>query len=204
MKKQRERKKKLILGLTGSLGSGKSTVARIFSPYAELIIDADKLAHQCIGPGKRAHKKIVSLFGKGILCEDKTINRARLGQIVFNDLGKLKKLNSIVHPEVIREIKRQIKSVKEGIVVLDVPLLIEAGLRNLVDKIIVVKISRAQQLKRIKDRTLLSESDILKRIKAQLCLSAKEKLADFVIDNSGTIKETRKQAEAIRRKLWKN
>lgn len=201
MKKQKKLKKKIILGLTGSFGSGKSTVAGMFKHRGAVVIDADKLAHACICVGKSAYRKIVDFFGRGILSPDKTIDRLKLSQIVFNDPDKLKKLNSIVHPEVIGEIKREIKSTKEGLVVLDVPLLIEAGLGKLVDKIIVVKISRAQQLKRVKGRTLLSEADIIKRIKAQLSLSAKQKQADFVIDNCRTIKETEKQVERVWRSL---
>lgn len=201
MQKQKQHKKKTVLGLTGSFGSGKSTVAKIFKSYGAKVIDADLLAHECISPGKPAYKKIVKLFGRDILCKNRILDRAKLGQLVFNDLGSLKKLNNIVHPEVIRQMKNQIKSAKQNLVVLDVPLLIEAGLENMVDKIIVVKITRAQQLKRIQNKTLLSEADILKRIKAQMSLSAKERLADFVIDNSGTIEETKKQAENVWRSL---
>lgn len=201
MKKQKRGKKKIILGLTGSFGSGKSTVAGIFDSLGAKVIDADVLARECVTPGKKAYKKIVKFFGASVLRKDKTIDRARLGQLVFNDLKRLKKLNSIVHPEVISQMKKQIKQAREEIVVLDVPLLIEAGLENLVDKIIVVKTTRAKQLKRVRNKTSLGNADILKRIRAQLSLSAKEHLADFVIDNSGSISKTKEQVEKVWRSL---
>jgi len=198
---QKQPKKKIIIGLTGSFGSGKSTVAGIFNSFGAKVVDADLLARQCVTPGKLAYKKIVKSFGREILSKDKTIDRAKLGRIVFWDTRKLKRLNDIVHPEVIRHMKMQIKSTEQAAVVLDVPLLIEAGLRSLVDKVVVVKINRAEQIKRCQQRTMLSESDIVKRIKAQMSLSAKERLADFVIDNSGTVAQTRKQVEEILRSL---
>jgi dephospho-CoA kinase len=204
MRRPNLNKKKIILGVTGSFGSGKSTVAGIFKSFGAKIIDADKLAHKSIGPGNPAYKKIIKAFGKDILRKNKIIERRKLAAIVFNNKKLLKKLNNIIHPEVIRTIKSQIKNSHSKIIVLDVPLLIEAGLRELVDKIIVVKITRIEQIKRIQKKTTLSKTDILKRIKYQIPLRAKARLADFIIDNSGTIGETKKQAVRIRRLLWKN
>lgn len=194
-------KKRFILGITGSFGSGKTTVARIFKSFGAKIIDADKLAHKCIRPENPAYKRIVNVFGKDILNKNRTINRENLARIVFNNKNFLKRLDKIIHPQVIRIIKQQINTAKSKIIVLDAPLLIEAGLRQIVDKIIVVKITRKKQIERIKNKTFLGSLDILKRIKSQISLSRKVRLADFVIDNSGTINKTRSQVVRIWKKL---
>lgn len=204
MKRQGQDKKQIILGLSGSFGSGKSTVARIFRAFGAYIIDADKLAHNCISPGTSAYKRIIRVFGKDILNKNKAIERRKLAALVFNNRNLLLRLNDIVHPQVIRTIKSKIKSSRAKIIVLDAPLLLEAGLRGIVDKLIVVKITREKQIERIQDKTSLDKADILKRIKSQIPLSRKARLADFIIDNSATLRETKKQIEQIRRLLWKN
>jgi len=199
-----KRGRKLVLGITGTFGSGKTTVAGIFKSFGAELIDADKLAHQCCRPGNKAYKRIIKAFGKEIIGKDKTINRKKLGKIAFNNRGLLKRLNDIIHPGVIRDIKSRIRDSKSKVIVLDAPLLIEAGLRRLVDKLIVVRITRSKQIERAKKKTPLSKTDILKRMKSQISQCAKLRFADFIIDNSGTIGETRKQAERIRRLLWKS
>jgi len=197
-------KRKLILGITGTFGSGKTTVARIFKSLGARIIDADRISHQLTRPQTKIYKKIVSIFGRDILKEDKTINRKRLAYIVFENENLLKRLNRILHPEIIRVIKQRISAYKSKIIVLDAPLLIEAGLKGLVDKLIVVKITRKKQIERIQKKFALTKAEILKRIKSQIPLSLKVRLADFVIDNSKTKRETKRQVEKIRRLLWKN
>ena len=204
MQRQNPRKKKIVLGLTGSFGTGKSSVASIFRSAGAEVIDADRIAHECLESATPSYKKIVRIFGKNILLKDGKINRPELGRMVFNNKNLLKKLNSIVHPFVVSEIKKQIKLSKEGLIVLDAPLLIEAGLKGVVDKLIVVKATQEEQIQRLLERSSLSKFEILKRIKAQIPLREKARLADFVIDNSGSISETKKQVERIRRKLWKN
>jgi dephospho-CoA kinase len=207
------RERKLIIGLTGSFGAGKTTVARIFetqrltsrrSRGVVKVIDADKIARQCIRPGTLVYKRIVYVFTKVILNKNKVIDRRKLAARVFNNRILLLKLNNIVHPQVIKIIKAKIKSSRAKLIVLDAPLLLEAGLKKFVDKLIVVKISRKKQIKRIQKRTALDKADILKRIKFQISQDAKLHLADFVIDNNGTIEETKKQVREIWRKIWKN
>lgn len=204
MQRQNQNKGRLILGVTGSFASGKSSVAGMFASYGAKVIDADKIAHSVIKPGSSVYKKIILGFGKDILGRNKTIQRRKLAVKVFGNKRLLARLNEIVHPEVIKIIKQKIKSSKDKAIVLDAPLLIEAGLRRLVDKLIVVKITREQQVKRAMKKSGLCRSGILKRISSQIPLSEKTGLADFVIDNSGTIAKTRKQVTLIRRKLWKS
>ncbi len=202
MKKQK--RNKIVLGLTGSFGSGKTTVAGILKSYGAKIIDADRIAHTIIKPGSASYKKIIRIFGSAILNKDKSINRHNLGQIVFNNRALLVKLNSIVHPEVIRIIKDELRRAREGIVVIDAPLLIESGLNKLTHKLIVVKINRLKQLKRLQKKLGLNKRDIQLRINCQLPLEDKVRMADFVIDNNKTISETKKQVAQIRRKLWRS
>lgn len=196
--------KKIVLGITGSYGTGKTTVAKIFRSFGAKVIDADKIAHSLIKPATTAYNKIIAIFGSRILKKDKRIDRAKLSKIVFNNPKLLERLNKIVHPAVIRIIKNELSRASRKVVVLDVPLFFEAGLGGLVDKIIVVKLSRQKQLKRLLKKTSLSRQDILKRINAQMPLSDKIRVADFIIDNSGTIEKTRRQVEKVRRILWKN
>ena len=204
MRRQRPYKKRLVLGLTGSFGSGKTTVAKYFRTYGARIVDAYRIAHAVLGPGKPAYKKIVRIFGERILKKNKSIDRKRLAKIVFRNNNLLHKLNCVVHPEVIKAIKARISALESGIIVLDAPLLIEAGLNKIVDKLIVVSIDRKEQLARLEKKLYLGKRDILERIKAQIPLSDKVRMADFVIDNSLRLEETRKQVIKIRRLLWKN
>jgi len=204
MKNQGHGKKKIILGITGSFGSGKSTVAGIFRSYGAKVIDADKIAHGLIKPPSKIYKKIISTFGNDILKKNKAIDREKLARVVFNNKDLLKEINKIMHPEIIRVIKREIKSYPGRVIVLDAPLIIEAGLEKMVDKLIVVKIKREKQMERICKKTGLKKPDILKRIKTQISQNMKARLANFIIDNSRTIQETEKQVREIRRQLWKN
>jgi len=205
MKGSRLNKRRVVLGITGSFGSGKSTVSKIFKSLGSAIIDADKIAHVVIRKGSKTYKKIVVTFGRDILTSDGGINHSRLAEIVFSSKALARKINGLIHPEILRIIKEKLNA-KTGNtpVVLDAPLLIESGLKREVDYLIVVKASRAEQIKRLLKKTNLSEADILRRIKLQMPLSDKIRMADFVIDNSGSIKETKKQVKYIRRRLWKS
>lgn len=198
---RQKQNKKIILGITGSFGSGKTTVSGLFRTFGAQVIDADKLAHESILPKGRCYKKIIAAFGRGILRSDETIDRSKLGSIVFSDKKLLKELNNIIHPEVIKKMKNLIKKSKTKMIILDIPLLIESGLEKFVDKLIVVKINHREQIKRIKKKTSLGREDILKRIDSQIPLRVKARLADFIIDNSATVEETKKQTKKIMKQL---
>ena len=190
----------IIVGLTGSVGTGKSTVTNFFRELGAYIIDWDELAREVTRPRLKAWKGIVEYFGKGILNEDLTINRQKLAEIVFSDKEKVTKLNQIVHPEVFRKDERitnEIKSLDPGaLIIKDIPLLFELTRPIFVDKIIVVSASEQTQLRRLEEKGM-SREDTRSRIKSQLPLEEKIKSADFVINNDGPLEETKKQVEEI-------
>ncbi len=205
MPRPKRAKGRIILGLTGSFGSGKSSVAAMLKSLGAEVIDADMLAHRCLRPSTPSYRRIVKIFGTRILNPDKTVNRKKLAAVVFNDRGLLSKLNSIIHPGVISSIKGRIRRAKAKIVALDAPLLIEAGLTSLADKIIVVSLNQGVQVRRLRKKFNLRKSEILKRIAFQAPMRKKIRLADFIIDNNGTIAQTKRQVKNIWEEIkWKN
>ncbi len=190
----------IIVGLTGSVGTGKSTVTNFFRELGAYIIDWDELAREVIRPHLRAWKEIVEYFGKDFLNEDLTINRQKLAEIVFSDKEKVAKLNQIVHPEVFKEDERitnEIKSLDpDALIIKDIPLLFELTRPIFVDKVVVVSVSEQTQLRRLEEKGM-SREDTQSRIKSQLPLEEKIKSADFVINNDGPLEETKKQVEEI-------
>jgi len=197
----------IIAGITGTIGTGKSTVAAMFGELGAFIIDADKLAHEVVEPGKIAWQAIIDNFGRQVLNEDQTLNRQMLADIVFKDPAKLQLLNSIVHPEVLKEDQRLVAERKsadpDGLIIKDIPLLLEMGrdvARLMVDKIIVVYASPEIQLKRLIARGV-GEADARNRINNQVPVKDKIQLADFVINNDGTLDETRLQVRAVYQQL---
>lgn len=175
----------LIVGLTGGLASGKTTVAKIFKTLGATIIDADKLAREVVKPNSLVWQRVIDYFGTEILNEDSTINRGLLGELIFDNEFQRKKLNEIMHPEIIRKIGQKIdsqRSLPGSIVIIDAPLLIEANMVSMVDRLIVVTVSELTQIKRVILRDNLSADMAKKRICAQIPLTEKVKLADFVID----------------------
>lgn len=196
-----------VVGITGSFGTGKSTVAKIFASLGAKIIDADKIVHNILGSNNEVSRRITRVFGRGILDKNRKISRKNLGRLVFENKKLLKKLCDIIHPEVIKEIRSEIKAFsakdKKTIIAIEAPLLIEAGLLGLVDKLVVVATNKNNQIKRIQKEMSLASNEIKRRIDAQLPLKAKIKLADYVIDNNKTIAFTRKQVKDIYNNLFK-
>lgn len=190
----------LRIGLTGGIASGKSTVARMLREYAIPIVDADVCAREVVEPGEAAYQKIIETFGETILHPDRTLNRKQLGEIIFNDEEKRKQLNAIVHPEVRKRMLEKAaayEQASEPAVVLDIPLLIESKLTDWVDKVMVVYVPRDMQLARLMARDQSTKDEAMARISSQLPLDEKKKYADCLIDNSGTIEETKEQLQHI-------
>ncbi|MBF0523062.1 MAG: dephospho-CoA kinase [Candidatus Omnitrophica bacterium] len=188
-----------VVGLSGSLKTGKSTVAAMFVELGAFVVDADKIAHQEMTPQGSCYRPIVKVFGQKILNEDGMIDRKKLSGIVFKDRAQLNKLMKIIHPAVKKEIRKVVQSLrgKQGILVLDVPLLFESGLHKEVDVSVVVKAHRQKQITRAVRQLKISKVQAGNRIKAQMPLKAKIRLANFIIDNNGTINQTRKQVVQI-------
>ena len=189
----------IVAGLTGTIGTGKSMVAAMFQELGAFIIDVDKIAHDVVEPGEKVWKDIVDKFGSVVLNSDQTIDRQKLADIVFKDKDKLQILNSIIHPAVVAEDVILIKELKaknhRGLIINDIPLLIELGqeiTRQLADIVIVVYCAPELQLKRLLARGM-KKSDALNRIKNQIPIQEKIQLADFVINNSGTLTDSRRQ-----------
>ena len=191
----------VVIGITGGMGTGKTTVAKMFASFGAKIIDADKIARSIMRPQTEVSRKLLAVFGKEVFSRNGTINRGKLSEIVFRrEPHKLKELNSIIHPQVVDIILKRVEDArKKGIkaVVIDAPLLIEAGLETVVDKLIVVTTRGEKQEERSRIQHKLSLEEIRARISRQLPLAEKEKRADYIIDNNDSLENTRKQAEEI-------
>lgn len=178
----------IVVGLTGGIASGKSTVARMFKRFGAAVIDADQLARDVVRPGTPAWRDIVRVFGDGVLNRNRSINRRALGAIVFDDRRKLRRLEHIIHPRVAREQQRLVRRIAarspDAVIVYEVPLLFESGAYKRVDKIIVVTVDRDTQVGRLKQRNGLTKSEALRRIKIQMPLAEKVRRADVVLDGT--------------------
>lgn len=179
-----------IIGLTGGIASGKSTASSILKSFGAIIIDADILAREVVKKGQPALERIVNTFGTKILNKQEELNRRVLGEIVFNNEEKLKKLNQIVHPAInslaISLFEKE-RIDGKGKIVYDCPLLIEEKLLHLVDKVWLIYIDEEAQLKRLMERDNFTKEQAMKRINNQMPLKEKIKYADVLIDNSGSI-----------------
>ena len=189
------------VGLTGGIASGKSTVSGMFRELGVPVIDADVIAREVVAPGSRALEAIVDAFGEEILTEEKSLNRARLGEIVFSDPAKKKVLEGILHPEIIAEQDRRLKDLeREGrtpVAIVDAAVMIESGSWKRFDSLVVVDCDESQQIGRLRLRNGMNEEEAARRVNAQMPLSEKVKYADHVIDNRGSIDDTRKQVEEL-------
>jgi len=186
----------LIIGLTGGIASGKSTVSNMLKGLAIPVIDADVIAKEIVQKDRPAYRDIVRTFGTGILAEDLQLDRPKLGAIVFQDEGKRQLLNQIVHPAVRKEMLAQKEFfLQEGheTVVLDIPLLFESKLTALVDKVLLVFVDDSVQRERLMTRNNFTKEEAEARIRSQMPLGQKVSLADEVINNNGTMEETKEQ-----------
>ncbi|MGI2326369.1 dephospho-CoA kinase [Planococcus sp. YIM B11945] len=190
----------MIIGLTGSIASGKSTVSKMLSDFGFPVVDADLVAREVVEPGTPTLKEIQEIFGSGILLPDGGLDRTKLGEIIFNDPASRQKLNDVIHPAIRKELLRQrdhLLATGNDTVVLDIPLLFESKLLNFAEKILVVSVDEETQLARLMMRNGFSEREARARIASQLPMSVKEKGADAVIYNHGSIEETHMQLQRI-------
>jgi dephospho-CoA kinase len=191
----------LTIGLTGGIGSGKSTVAQILGEFGAPILDADKVAHTTYAPGGPAYDAVIAAFGEQVLAPDRTIDRKKLGAIVFGNPERLDKLTSIVWPATFEGIRRNVTELRAGgaklPIVVEAAILIEAKWQPLFDEIWLVRAPREQVVTRIEIQRGLKPAETEARIRAQLSDEERAKHATLVIDNNGSIKELRDRLKKI-------
>ncbi len=196
-----EKDNRLVLGVTGGIASGKSTVSAMLEKLGSPIIDFDRLAREVVEPGRPAYEEIVAYFGRQVLAEDGTLDRKVLSDIVFKDLEKRKKLESFTHPAIFKLFAERVNHIAasdpEAVIQVAVPLLIELNLQYMFHKILVVHIPVEEQIKRLAERDGISREEAANILKAQLPIDDKPGYADFVIDNRGSEEETRRQVEDL-------
>jgi len=206
-----------VMGLTGGIGTGKSTVAQLFSARGALVIDADAIVHELQAPGQPLLEQIAREFGTEMIGPDGSLDRERLGNLIFADSEARTRLGTLMHPAVGREMMRRLEAARAArvpLILLDIPLLLEgrakqpaagepraATASDLVAEIIVVYAPEALQVERQMARDGVSEAHARERVAAQLSIEKKRELADIVIDNSGSLEETERQVEALWRKF---
>ena len=192
-----------IIGITGGIASGKSTVTEFLRQQGYQVIDADQVVHELQEPGGRLYQALLSTFGSSILQEDGRLDRPKLGAMIFGD-SELLAQSSQIQNQIIREElagRRDLLAEKEDIFFMDLPLLFELGYESWFDQIWLVDVTEKTQLSRLMTRNALSQDEAEKRIAAQLSLQEKRKRADVLIDNNGSLKETRQQIRDALQKL---
>ena len=194
----------LRIGLTGGIGSGKTTVANHFSSLGIHIIDADEIVHQISTPGHRAFDAIIQHFGVDVLNSDGTLNRLELGHRVFTDTEERKALESILHPAVRIAMQQEMKESDSPYCILVIPLLVETGFTDLVDRVLVVTADREKRVAWVKQRNGLSDTQIESIMAAQASDEERDRIADDVIENNGSLDSLFKQVEELDRKYRLN
>jgi dephospho-CoA kinase len=195
----------LIVGLTGGVASGKSTVSTVLREEGAYLIDADQIARDLVQPHTPAWRELVKAFGENILQKDGSVHRKKLAAIVFSSPEKRSLLNQLLHPRIKEETERRLRAIgqsdPEAIVVIDAALLIETGAYREVDRLIVVHATEAQQIERLREREGVEREEALQIVSAQMPLEEKLKVADMVIRTEGSLEETRRKAREVFREL---
>lgn len=195
----------VLVGVTGGMGAGKSTVSGMISDLGGQIIDADQICRSLVEPGKPAWKEIVECLGSEIVLTDETLDRKKIAQIIFNDAEKKKRLEEILHPKVFEEEQVEFAAISvktpSSIVVLDAALLIESGNYRKVDKVVVVASSQEQAIKRIVARGRFAEDDARQRISTQMPLEEKKAVADYILENNSSLECLKLKVEELYEKL---
>ena len=193
-----------VIGLTGGIGSGKSTVSQFLAELGATIINTDKIGHEVFKPDAEAWREVVAAFGEQVVAANGTIDRKKLGSIVFGNPEARARLNKIMHPRIYDLVKAQLEEYRRqgaGGVVLESPLLLEAGWTSLVDEVWVTIASEDSVLKRLKERTGLSEAESKARIRSQLPMEERIRYADVVIDTDCDLDKLKAKVEELWRKL---
>ena len=193
-----------LIGLTGGIASGKSTVADILRRLGAAVVNADVLAREVVEPGQDAWQEIVNTFGAEVLQADKRLDRQRLRKIIFDDPDARKKLEAIIHPRVRALAEKRIRenaAAGYAVVVYEVPLLFEGNIHHWVRPVILVACAPETQIKRLGQRDQVNESDAQKHIAAQMSLAEKRKLADYTIENDGTLEDLERQVREVLEKI---
>lgn len=195
----------LLVGLTGGIATGKSTVSSIFRQLGCVIIDADVLAREVVEPGEPAHRAIVAEFGREVLQADGTLDRKKLGAVIFADPERRRRLEALTHPEIRARFTRRLEELAaqgfDGIVIFDAAVMIESGNYRNVDRLVVVATDELTQAARLQGRDGIEAEDARRKIASQMPVAEKAKLADYVIDNSGDRASTEAQVEIVHRAL---
>lgn len=189
-----------VIGLTGGIATGKSSIARFFQEKGAMVIDADQLSREAVEPGSRGLAEVVAAFGNGVLAPDGRLDRKRLGELVFSDCARRSQLEGILHPEIKRLAEERISCARETghrVVIYMAPLLIEAGVTDRVDEVWVVTVRPEVQLERLMLRDGISRDEAQRIIDSQMPLAEKETYGRVVIDNSGTPEETSRRLAEI-------
>ncbi len=193
------KKRTFVVGLTGGFGSGKSSALREFSAAGADTMSLDAIAHKLSRKGGPCHRGVVRAFGRGVLAKNGELDRKALGDVVFRDARKRRRLERATHPAILREMRRRIRASRKRLVVADVPLLFERKLEDEFDATIVVSASRRRQIDRVRRRDGLKPAAIRRRLAAQMPLSRKKILADVVILNEGSLKQLRSRVNEYTR-----
>lgn len=196
----------MIVGLTGGIACGKSTVSRMFEQLGCVIIDADQVAREVVAPGEEGLEAVVRRFGPSVLNEDGTLDRKSLGDLVFKEEKARQDLNAILHPLIRKRMnQKKEKALKDHppLIIMDIPLLYESKQEQTVEAVIVVYVSPDEQLRRLMERDHLTHDDAKRRINSQWSIEEKKQRADYLVDNSGSLSETREQVESLFFKLAK-
>jgi dephospho-CoA kinase len=193
-----------LVGLTGGIASGKSTVAKILERLGAAVINADALSREVVEPGKDAWKEIIDAFGAGVLQPDQTLDRQKLRTVIFNDSDGRKKLEAIIHPRVRALAEEKIREhavAGYSIIVYEVPLLFEGNLHEWLRPVILVACDVDTQRARLQERDRLTQTEVQKHIDAQMSLEEKRRLADYVIENDGSLADLEQQVRAVVEKI---